>query len=154
MKYLNLLLVLPDDRVLLKRESYKWGTQSFIPWAATVEQYIENHINPLSIANVLLSNHFNINAPVDPNDKSLSIKQLEPVKTLSGREIIPVIAKSHTHISFQAKASENFKAMYFEKLLDSITEFSAFPKNGRYPIHTQTCVHTMRALFERRVFGK
>lgn len=152
LRNLNLLLVLPDDRVLLKRDLYKWGTSSCIPWSATIEGYLGNSRAPLVEVHHILRNQFKVNFSLSNEDKSVSVKVFETV-SMVGKEVIPVVAKINTQLSFQAGVIEEFRAMFFDELLDEITEFSIKPKAGKFPVHTQTCIHVAKAIYEKGVFS-
>lgn len=153
LKYLNLLLILPDDRILMRREIPRWGSPTNVPWTSTVERFMGESQSSLVEAVNILRDSFKINFPITGSSDSVSVRQLEPIFTLTGKEIVPVVARARSHLSFQAKVFEEFKASFFEKFLDEITKLSIYPKNGQFPIHTQTCIHVARALHERGIFS-
>ena len=150
---MNITLVLPDNRILLRRELYRWGTTTFIPWACTVEKYLGAEQPALGEADKVIYDLFKLNVPPENENEFVSVRALERVYTLQGREIIPVIVRTKTHLSFQAEPHQQFKALYFEKFLDQVTELSINPKKGKLPEHTQTCIHVARNLHEKGVFS-
>jgi len=149
LKYLNLILVLPDNRILLKRNigaiSKTWQ------WSATEESYLVESMDAAVEANRLLRNNYNIIPPVDPTDNSVRIKHVQPIKSLVGKFIIPLIAKINVHMNFQVDMTDQFLAVRFDDLLDDIMANSIYQKAGDFPLHTPVSVHTLKTCYNRRI---
>lgn len=157
LRYLNLLMVLPDDRILLKRTLPRWGSTNYVPWSCTMERFLGDKQLPLVETNILLRKYFGVATNLMEDGTTVGIRQLDSIFSLQGKEVIPVIVKAKTHLSFQAEVHDEFKALFFNKFLDEVTEFSVHPSisqtNGKLPQHTQVCVHVARTVHERGLFG-
>lgn len=150
LRYLNLILVLPDNRLLLKRDK---GTLSRTwQWSVTEEQYLGTAQDGAVEANKILLNNYKLSPSLNLVNGSVDLERIAPVQSLTGKFVLPFVAKVNHHISFQAKMAEQFRAVRFDDLLDEIMANSIYPKAGDFPLHTPVAIHTARACHERRIF--
>jgi len=152
LKYLNLILVLPGNRILLKRNissvSKTWQ------WSATEESYLTESMDAAMEANRLLRNNYNIIPPIDTTEDFVIIKHVPPIKSLAGKFIIPLIAKINIHMNFQVDKTIQFRAVRFDDLLDDIMANSIYQKTGDFPLHTPVLVHTLQTCHNRRILNQ
>jgi len=150
LRYMNLTLVLPDGRMLLQR-NMTVGKHASTQWSGTVERFLGTAMDPGVEANRCLYNEFKVRPSLDDNG-SVTMGRLQPIQSLTGKYIIPFVARVKTHLNFQALTTEQFQAGRFDDILDDILSSSIYPKEGQFPRHTPTFIHVARALHERRIF--
>ena len=79
---------------------------------------------------------------------------MQTIDSLQDRQVLPFIAKIHSHMSFLAKEREQYQALRFEDLLDDVFKNTEYPTKGRFPKHTLTCMHVVKILHEEGIFEK
>lgn len=149
LKYINLTVILPDNRILMRKDTdYYSGNNQ---WDGTIEYFL-NMVHDSGYAAIdLLYDRFKIKTSLGKNSK-VELNSWPPVLSLNERFIIPFTAKINSHMSFQAKKSEQYHAIKFEDLLADVFRNSVYPQAGKFPKHSLTCVHVVRALHEGGVF--
>jgi len=150
LRYLNLTLVLPDGRILLQRDMGKHARSS-TQWSGSVERFLGTSMDPGVEANRVLYNQFKVRPSIHDTGP-VTMTRLPPVQSLTGKYIIPFIARVKTHLNFQALTTEQFQAGRFDDVLDDILSNSIYPKQGQFPRHTPTFIHVARALHEMKEF--
>lgn len=150
LKYLNLIMVVPERRILLRRSL--GGARPNVQWSCTVERFLERSEEVMVEAWKLLYEVFRIKPSIE-DDRDVSVTRLHPVVSISGRFVVPVLVWPRIHLNFPAHPKDEFYAESFEDLLDDIMVNSMYPPTGHFAKHTANCIHVARALHERKVFG-
>ena len=142
LRCVNMVVQLADKRILLHRPN------SNAQWSMTIERYISLSESPLGFVNDTLWNLFGID-PFTYNDNFAEIKRYPPTKGIQDKNIIVYIMKLKSSIAFQAKATDQFKAIPWAILLNEIMINSVY--NNR-PEHTPNSIIVSQELHIKGVF--
>lgn len=145
LRCVNMVVQLPDKRILLHRPN---GNAQ---WSMTIERYILSTESPLDFVNDILWNFFGID-PFNYNDNFAEIKRYPPTKDIQDKNIIVYIMKLKSAIAFQAKSTDQFKAVQWDILLREIMRNSIYVGYDSRPEHTPNSVTVARELHIKEVF--
>jgi hypothetical protein len=141
----NMVVQLPDKRILLHRPN---GNAR---WSMTIERYISLSESPLGFVNDILWNLFGID-PFSYNDNFAEIKRYPPTKGIQDKNIIVYIMKLKSAIAFQAKPTDQFKAIQWDTLLKEIMRNSIYVGYNSRPEHTPNSIIVAKELHIKEVF--
>ncbi len=145
LRCVNMVVQLPDKRILLHRPN---GNAQ---WCITIERYIPSTESPLDCVNDILWNIFGID-PFTYNDNFAEIKRYPPTKGIQDKNIIVYIMKLKSAIAFQAKPTDQFKAVQWATLLKEIMRNSVYVNYDSRTEHTPNSVIVARELHIKEVF--
>jgi hypothetical protein len=117
----------------------------------TIERYITPAESPLGCVNDILWNLFGID-PLNYNDNFAEIKRYPPTKEIQSKNIIIYIMKLKSAIAFQAKPTDQFKAVPWLMLLREIMSNSIYVGYDSRPEHTPNTIEVSRELHIKEVF--
>jgi len=144
-RYMNLVVQLPDKRILLYRPIHN------AQWSITIERFIKTTETPLDCVNDVLWNLFGIN-PNNYSDEFAEIKRFPTIKFNQGSNIIVYIAKLKSAISFRSKPREQFMAVSWKDILRDVMINSTYTEYNSTAKHTSNAVVVARELHIKEVF--
>lgn len=150
LRYLNLTLVLPDGRVLLKRNNHV-GMHSTSLWSMTEERFLSNEDDCSAKVEYILSDNYKIctKKPQNfPSSTVYSVMYIPQIYDVPGRIVLPVVVKTKEQLNFTASPTYSFRAIRFKDLLREIFKNSIYAMSS---IHTSTCIHVAKECQEKGV---
>jgi len=142
LRCVNMVVQLSDKRILLYRP------RNNAQWSITIERYISATESPLDCINNILWDLFGIN-PFNYSDNFAEIKRYPPTKGIHDKNIIVYIMKLKSAIAFQARPTDQFKALPWFILLKEIMSNSIYVD---CPEHTPNSIIISRELHIKEVF--
>lgn len=148
MLFVHALVILPDERILLKRRYYSNDNKS--KWAATIEKVIFETDVPGHEISKAVSNSLKLNLTLFSNKIAHCIPNatIEPLNSITvpdyNRIIFPFIVRIKKIVTLQSETKYQFTAKHFSDLSDDIMCNTIYCHNLAEEQHTINTVHVMK----------
>lgn len=148
MTFVHALIVLPDERILLRRQLCFGNTNS--KWTATIERAIFETDTPSYEANQAVLKGLKLNLTLFSNKIIHCIPKatIEPLNSIAipnhNRVVFPFVVRIKGMVTLQSETNYEFAAKSFSELSEDIMCNTIYRHNAAEGKHTTNTVHVMK----------